>query len=183
MNSVAESGGVASTMRARSSASRPARYDGCDQRLDRRRQRVARWRVILGESKLAQARRKVRLVDRTGRAEDVDTWSDAESTSGRAFVRTVAGGERLHRERWAEIRQDHGHGPRPADRACHDLVGIRKLEWIADRLRVGIHLETPQTRAHLVEEVDPVALVRHGGRRAIARDAAQRGRIRRRRVR
>ena len=73
--------------------------------------------------------------------------------------------------------------PSAADRPRDDLVGAGWLERIAHRYGIGVHLEPPQPRADLVQEVDPLPFVRHHRRGAVAGNTTQGDGVRWRRAR
>ena len=139
--------------------------------------------MVLGRADVADMGRQRGDVHSPGGTEDVDTGRHREPARGGLLGPRIARRDRLHREGSAEVRQREGHGPAAADRARHDLVGTGRFERVADGHGVGIDLEAPEARAHLVQEVDALPFVGHHTRRAVARNATQCCQVRGRRAR
>ena len=150
------------------------------QGLDRERRPIGRWRVILAEADRAERGRQRADLHGAAGAQLVDPGRHGEPASFGSLDLRVSRRARLHREAASEVRQRHRHGPGAVDRTGHHLGGAGRLERVAGRHRVGVDLEAPEARPHLVEEVDPLAAVGHRRRGAITRDAAECGGVRRR---
>ena len=116
--------------------------------------------MVLGEAHSTHVCGKRGNVDGASGTQHVHTRRNGEPASGGAPGLRVAGGNRLNAKGSAEVRQREGHGPGTADRARHDLVAAWGLERIAHRYGVGVDLESPDARPHLVQEVDPLPSVR-----------------------
>ena len=133
--------------------------------------------MVFLETDAPKEGRKCRGVDRAAGTQHVHAGGHRDRPSIRLNRLLIACHDGLRREGRAEVGQGNGHGPGTVDRSRDDLVGPRRLERIANRHGVGVHLETPDPGPHFVEEVNALSVVPHCRGGAVAGDALQRRRI------